>query len=327
MTPNHRYRFANENKEEARSYLTEYIEQLGFKINEFGKVLCPFHHDHNPSLGFHDNFQKWKCHACDAGGDVFDFSIKLRRSFSFVDSVIDVAVVVGLKVPLQILNICEVKRKLKDAQNRRRNGTRVTRTSFDAKKAAKADDENVDPYEIELACLEVKFALEQAHRDDPAVTKQFADYLGIPVIVITRHFHGASGLGLVGDKLVYVYPAGIKLRNPKGTYPRFLWLLGKATMPWRFNKVTANITKIFLTESESDALALVASGVEDNKDAVVVASPGTSFPRKWVPLFENKHVIICFDFDPAGQSAAKKVAELLRPNAASVKIIPAPAQA
>ena len=37
------------------------------------KALCPFHDDHNPSLEINPERQSFKCWSCSAGGDVFDF--------------------------------------------------------------------------------------------------------------------------------------------------------------------------------------------------------------------------------------------------------------
>jgi DNA primase len=37
------------------------------------KALCPFHHDHNPSLELNPERQSFKCWSCGAGGDIFDF--------------------------------------------------------------------------------------------------------------------------------------------------------------------------------------------------------------------------------------------------------------
>jgi len=37
------------------------------------KALCPWHQDHNPSLEVNPERQSWKCWSCGVGGDVFDF--------------------------------------------------------------------------------------------------------------------------------------------------------------------------------------------------------------------------------------------------------------
>ena len=75
---------------------------------------------------------------------------------------------------------------------------------------------------------------------------------------------------------------------------------------------------VCLTEGESDCMALIAAGLETDGTAACVASPGTSFPPEWAPLFKGKRVVICFDGDKAGLAAAVKVAAILKPYAAAV---------
>ena len=48
-------------------YLT--LRRVGNKY----KALCPFHEDHNPSLELNPDRQSYKCWSCGAGGDIFDF--------------------------------------------------------------------------------------------------------------------------------------------------------------------------------------------------------------------------------------------------------------
>lgn len=43
------------------------------------KALCPFHDDHNPSMEVNPERQSFKCWACGAGGDVFDFVVAYER--------------------------------------------------------------------------------------------------------------------------------------------------------------------------------------------------------------------------------------------------------
>jgi DNA primase len=84
--------------------------------------------------------------------------------------------------------------------------------------------------------------------------------------------------------------------------------------------VKADTRTVYVTEGESDSLALIASGLEADGSAVCVAAPGTSFPRDWAPLFHRKRVVICFDTDPAGRAAALKVAAMLRGYASEIHI-------
>jgi DNA primase len=55
------------------SYLP--LHRVGSKF----KALCPFHDDHNPSLELNSERQTFKCWACGAGGDIFDFVQKFER--------------------------------------------------------------------------------------------------------------------------------------------------------------------------------------------------------------------------------------------------------
>ena len=53
----------------------EAAERYGVKVNRYGKALCPFHNDHNPSLFVDDDH--YHCYACGEHGDVIDFTAKL----------------------------------------------------------------------------------------------------------------------------------------------------------------------------------------------------------------------------------------------------------
>ncbi len=50
-------------------YLPGTLRRVGSKF----KALCPFHDDHNPSLELNPERQSFKCWSCGAGGDIFDF--------------------------------------------------------------------------------------------------------------------------------------------------------------------------------------------------------------------------------------------------------------
>ena len=55
------------------SYLQ--LHRVGSKF----KALCPFHDDHRPSLELNSERQSYKCWACGAGGDIFDFVQQYER--------------------------------------------------------------------------------------------------------------------------------------------------------------------------------------------------------------------------------------------------------
>ena len=51
--------------------LREAAELYGIDVNRYGKALCPFHNDRNPSLYVADDH--YYCFACGAHGDAIDF--------------------------------------------------------------------------------------------------------------------------------------------------------------------------------------------------------------------------------------------------------------
>jgi DNA primase len=56
----------------------DYLPSLTRSGSKF-KALCPFHDDHTPSLEVNPERKSYKCWACGAGGDVFDFVREFDR--------------------------------------------------------------------------------------------------------------------------------------------------------------------------------------------------------------------------------------------------------
>lgn len=49
----------------------------GLAVNRYGKALCPWHSDRNPSLSFDKRTGRCKCFACNAGGGAVDLAAAL----------------------------------------------------------------------------------------------------------------------------------------------------------------------------------------------------------------------------------------------------------
>jgi DNA primase catalytic core len=70
------------------------------KLRKAGVELvgrCPFHEDHTPSFYVHPDKQFFRCHGCQAGGDVFAF-IRLLNKCSFREAVSHLAARAGIKL-------------------------------------------------------------------------------------------------------------------------------------------------------------------------------------------------------------------------------------
>jgi DNA primase len=123
----------------------------------------------------------------------------------------------------------------------------------------------------------------------------------------------------VEGKLAYLYEHGVKLRNSEGATNRFRWVIGNAAFPWRWHiAARPEVKEVFLCESESDAVALIAAGLENlyprngTPPSAVIAIPGAgNFAEGWAKLFTGKRVTICFDWDGKSDAYLTKTARLL----------------
>jgi len=88
---------------------------------------------------------------------------------------------------------------------------------------------------------------------------------------------------------------------------------------WRGAYLTFAQT-VYVTEGETDAIALIDAGIETDPGTIAVAIPSAStFNEEWVQLFRSKDVVLAFDADDAGQGATLKVSKLLLPFVRSLK--------
>lgn len=294
-----------------KARLPDYLEAVGVELRRNGTRFlgrCPVHRDRSPSLAvFGENHDSCGCYPCDFKGDVFAVSQWLGRSSTFPGAVQDVAGVLGVHLSQE-----STGRATKPATAPRR----APKPPAPPFKLSEAENEKVHV---------ARLAFSDAFWSGDPIVGEIADSLGMDHETLRLASWGSSGLGIASPAgfgkpwLCYRYPQGLKWRNPdpKGK-PRFIWLIGKATAPWRMEWVKHEARTGYLTEGESDCLALIAAGLEDDETAACVASPGTSFPREWAPLFKGKRVVLCFDIDQPGQAATATVAAILKGHAAEI---------
>jgi hypothetical protein len=304
-------RFDPETLASLRHRLPDYLQACGVELRRQGNRLvgrCPQHDDRTPSFAVFPNGQNCGCFPCNFQGDIFAVSQWMGRAGSFVEAVQDAAAVLGYLLP-------------------RSTASTATRPAAPPQRPAKQPEpphilSDADKEKIRLARLRFSDAFWAGDE----IIDRIAASLGLPREALRHAAWGESGLGLacpIGSKahwLCYIYPNALKWRNPHPqTTPRFLWIVPKATAPWRMEwALKPEVSTIYLTEGESDCLALIAAGIESDRTAACVASPGTSFSREWVPLFTGKRVVLCFDLDPPGQAAAARIAAMLTGTAAEI---------
>ncbi|RYD60499.1 MAG: hypothetical protein EOP83_19275, partial [Verrucomicrobiaceae bacterium] len=96
-------RYTRELLDEIRAMLVSYTEEKGAVLIPNGTSYtgyCPIHNDTRPSFSIYgDGNQRWKCFACDLGGDIFDLCQALGLAKNFRDAVPEVARSLGIPLP------------------------------------------------------------------------------------------------------------------------------------------------------------------------------------------------------------------------------------
>lgn len=309
--PQVKTRFDDSTLASLRARLPDYLEACGVELRRNGTRLvgrCPMHEDGSPSFAVFGNGENCGCFPCDWQGDVFAFAQWTGRAATFPDAVRTVAGALGVYMP-------------DGGQSPPQAATRpaIAKPRPKPEPPTLTDDERERIHRARLAFSDA------FHAGEPIVD-EIAASLGLKRATLYHAAFGSSGLGLAcpaGSSkpwLCYAYPHGLKWRNPHPkTTPRFRWLCGNARAPWRWEwAAKPEAETVFITEGESDCLAMIEAGLEDDGTAACVASPGTSFPHHWAPLFRGKRVVLCFDMDGPGTLAAATVAATLKGHAAEI---------
>jgi DNA primase len=65
---------------DAKHSIADYLRYIGATVPAEGhgwrKIKCPFHDDSNASAGINFEENRFKCHGCGVGGDVYDLIIE-----------------------------------------------------------------------------------------------------------------------------------------------------------------------------------------------------------------------------------------------------------
>jgi hypothetical protein len=132
------------------------------------------------------------------------------------------------------------------------------------------------------------------------------------------------GLAIEGDlgwedgALLFAYSHGIKRRWEDLIGRHFRWDCGGPNGEcWRQSLLRSAHHTVYITEGETDAISLIACGIEDREGCLVVGLPGnTSYPER--APFRDKNIVLIPDPDQAGQDTARVLVERLTPVAASI---------
>jgi len=292
------------------------------------KGNCPFHNEKTPSFHVHPDKGFFHCFGCQAGGDVFKF-IELHEKVAFPDAVRMLAQKFGIAVP-EAEGTSEDSRRDSALRESLLNAHDIAAAYFREQLAAPAgararaqlSDRGVLPQTVEQ--LNLGFAplardglksrlLKQGfteplllqsglivQRESGEAVDRFRNRLMVPICRDTGSVIAFGGRQMDPDQ------GGPKYLNSPETpiYRKSATLYG------------LNLTK---KEIQSSGFAVLVEGYFDfaqvfqSKAAPAVASCGTALTPEQARLLHRftKRVVLSFDPDAAGQSAATRSCQLL----------------
>ena len=297
--------------------------------NLFG--LCPFHSEKTPSFSVSPDKQIYHCFGCGKGGSAINFIMEIEN-LSFSDAVEFLARRSGMEVPNDGGDN-EVRNRRERLLALNKEAARWFFTQLSAPEGQPGRDyiaqRQITPafvknfglgyapdgfYALTDAMHEkgyqdyelIDAGLANANRSGKGVHDIFRSRLMFPVIDVRGNVLGFSGRTLVGDERKYLNTRETPVFNKS----RVLFGLNLA------KKTKSGY--ILLTEGNIDVVSLHQAGFDS-----AVASLGTSLTPDQARLISRyvKEVIIAYDNDGAGQKAAKRAIEILRPLDLSVRVL------
>ncbi|WP_221565632.1 DNA primase [Alkalihalobacillus sp. TS-13] len=316
----------------------EYVQLKKQGRNYFG--LCPFHNENTPSFSVSGDKQIFRCFGCGKGGNVFSFLMEVE-GFTFIETVKNLADRVGIELPeLASFNQNDKASKEKEIM---KDGHRLLArlyhhclTNTDYGQKAKEylynrgfNDEMIEHFQIGYAPDSWEFVssfLQKRNYSLPMMQEaglvgkrefdgkffdRFRDRIMFP-IWDTQGKNIAFGGRILGDgEPKYLNSPETKIFN-KG---KILYGYHLARPAMRKED------KVILFEGYVDVIAAWKADITNG-----VATLGTSLTQDQAKLLSRNvsTVIICYDSDNAGITAAFRATELLEKVNCNVKIAQMP---
>ena len=318
-----------------RADITEIIQRY-LPVIKKGKnfsAVCPFHDDHDPSMSIAPDKQIYKCFVCGAGGNVFTF-VRDYEKISFAEAVVKVADFVNYPLSAAV-SVVQPSIPLEHQRLHALLQEMINYTVYVLKSAdtqgAKAylnrrgiDDERLKKFEIGLnqdknqtsSFLMAKgFTLQECvsanvtriTENGPSdvfynrILFPIHDASGHPVGFTARTLNPNESSKYINSSETPVYVKGKLLYN----YHRALQSAKRAK-------------QIILVEGVTDVIAFDRADITN-----VVATLGTACTAQQIRLIQqaSTRVLLCYDGDSAGQSAAFKIGKLLSTFKLSVEVV------
>lgn len=320
--------FRNDIEQVIGSYVT--LKRAGSNMNG----LCPFHSEKTPSFTVFPATKSFYCFGCGAGGDVISFVMR-QENLDYVDALELLAARAGITIP-------------RDGEPEKQNGVPRKRVYemnlaaarffreclYDEKYGKAAMEYLVDKRKLDMATIKhfgigcspdsgwlLTNHMKKLGYTDEELSAGFLCGIGknsgkpydyfrnrviFPIIDTTGNVVAFGGRVLDDSKPKYLNTSD----TPAFKKSRHLFALNYARKNCE--------ERMILCEGYMDVVALHAAGFEN-----AVATLGTAITSEQARIFAKytKQVIICYDSDDAGQTAANKAIRLLSEVGVDVRVL------
>lgn len=295
----------------------EVAERLGMDVSRH-KTICFMHDDHNPSLTFFgQNRSRWKCFACDKGGNAINF-VQEYCGFSFVEACAWLEQHFGS-------GVVDNSYTPKKIRFRKKNETDHIETAFSSCIAQAIIEES------QLTQRGKQFLFDERKYDMNVIqTLQIVSIEKADVLInkLQKRFKQdeliKSGFFIISSSKIYlrfftpclVFPyydenrfiIGVQSRylGNESNAPRFQFVSGQKTRVFNLPILTTMQygEDLYISEGVTDCLALLSSG----KKAVAIPS-ATILPEDDLYKLRYYRLHMYPDRDNAGDSAFAKLKE------------------
>jgi DNA primase len=296
------------------------------------------HQDQSPSLSFDTKRNTFRCFVCrDVGGSVIDLVMQVK-GLNFREAVEYLANRAGMKPAEQKQNVVEIEHEIVVDEDKDRAAMQAALDTAILQKV----------YEVYEFLLEscggigreaAKYLHGRGISEETAKKMRLAyisDYGWLCSLLAhkfpqellnwTGLFNASGRLKFYKHRLLFPFTQSkrvvyLQARALDGrTRPKELNLNRPFPCPFNVEMLKEESVKcVYLCEGVIDTLTLF------ERDLPAVGIPGCgSFKRNWVKFFRGKKVLICFDSDNPGQSAANHVHDLFAQAKIESKIIVLP---
>ncbi len=290
------------------------------------KGLCPFHSEKTPSFMVNDDKQIFHCFGCHKGGDVFKFLMEYKK-ISYIEAVEEVAQYAGIQLRPQsgydkskqdeIEQLYEINRQAAKffAEHLYNSIAGESARSYLAERKLKLPTQRAfglgyapDSWStlknfLEEQNIDLEKALELGlvdRKERGTYYDKFRDRIIFPIFSTNGRIVGFGGRILTPNEKApkYLNSSESKIYSKR----KILYGLYHAKEEIR------KLDRAILVEGYMDLISLYQAGIKN-----VVASSGTSLTEEQVQLLSRftKNIIVLFDADIAGESAAMRSIELL----------------